>query len=108
MNTISNGNTRNSARNSKAVPINSRRTSFDSVKPREAGSPPVIARLDMAKLPAAPGLQPIDREQHHERHSQHDRGDDRRTAIVELLELDDDEERRDFRYAGNIACDEND
>ena len=62
----------------------------------------------MAKPPAAPGLQQVDDEQHDEGDRQHDRGDHRGAGIVELLELDDDEQRRDLRDAGNVAGDEDD
>ena len=37
---------------------------------------------------------------------QHDGGDGRGAGVVELLEPDDDEERRDLRDEGNVAGDE--
>ena len=48
----------------------------------------------------------IDDEQHGEGDDQHDRRDGRRAGIVEFLELDDDQQRRDLRHVGDVAGDE--
>src|SRR3954447_25608238 len=61
------------------------------------------AALDMTQLPPAPTLRRVDDKQHHERDGQHDRGYRGGAVVVVFLELNDDEQRRDFRDVGNIA-----
>ena len=58
--------------------------------------------------PAAPGLQQVDRQQHHERHHQHDEAERRGAGVVELLQLDDDQQRRDLGLHRQVAGDEDD
>ena len=54
----------------------------------------------------APPLQQVDRQQHHERRGQHHRGDRRGAGVVVLLELGDDQQRRDFGPHRHVAGDE--
>jgi hypothetical protein len=56
--------------------------------------------------PALPGLQRIDEEQQHERDQQHHHGHRGRAGVVVLLELADDDERRDLGHHGHVARDE--
>ena len=54
------------------------------------------------EAPRVQACSSVDRQQHDERDRQHDRGDRRRAGVVEFLELDDDQQRRDFGDAS--AC----
>ena len=56
--------------------------------------------------PPRPALQQVDRQQQHERGHQHQRGDRCGAGIVELLELDDDQQRHDLGHARHVAGDE--
>ncbi|ABA49583.1 hypothetical protein BURPS1710b_2014 [Burkholderia pseudomallei 1710b] len=51
-------------------------------------------------------LQRVDEEQHHERHDEHHDGERGGARVVVLLELRDDEQRRDFRFHRHVAGDE--
>src|SRR5690606_2176141 len=62
----------------------------------------------IAISPAAPGRDEVDEKEHGEGDRQHHRGDDGGAGIVELLEADDDQQRRDFRDEGDVAGDEDD
>src|SRR5690606_22835333 len=62
--------------------------------------------LTLRVAACAPPLQCIDQQQQSERGHQHHRADGRCTAIVILLRLGDDQQRRNFRGVGNVAGDE--
>src|ERR1700681_1037619 len=57
---------------------------------------------------ADPGLQEVDEEKESEGDHQHGRRHGSRAGVVELLQADDDEERRDLRDVGDVAGDEDD
>src|SRR5262245_22925706 len=101
---------RKSARNASASAISSARTAARSVVAADTlrGRTGAMDALAMAEPPPAPGLQQVDREQDAERERQHDDRDRGGAGVVELLQLDDDEHRRDLRHVRQIAGDEDD
>src|SRR4029450_5020992 len=111
------GITRNSRMKTSAAPTTSQRTSADSrIAGRDAAA---VARVVMAiRLPparasslapgAAPALQQVDDEQQDEGDGEHDDADGSGAGIVELLQLDDDEQRGDLRHHRHVAGDEDD
>ena len=56
----------------------------------------------------APRLQEIDREEDDERGRQHDETERCGAAVIELLQVDHDEQRRDLGFHRQVARDEND
>src|SRR5215212_8103389 len=109
--TTTSGSTRKKARNTSASPIRAARTWAGSV----SGSRMRASGMDRSSLavagsatlpPPRPGLQEVDREEKNERRDQHERGDHGRAGVVELLELDDDEQRHDLRVSRHVAGDE--
>ena len=62
----------------------------------------------LAAVPADPGLQPVDDQQHDERRHQHHQRQRRGARIVELLQLGDDQQRHDLRLHRHVAGDEDD
>ncbi|KAG1257695.1 hypothetical protein G6F65_015816 [Rhizopus arrhizus] len=65
-------------------------------------------RLDDGGQVAArlPALQQVDDEQQRERQHQHHRGDGGGAGVVELLQLGNDQQRRDLGHHGHVAGDE--
>src|SRR5262249_8321967 len=105
--TATTGRQTNRTRNASAVPISATRTTAGSrAGPGRAGSDaPSFSRGLVAP---APPLEPVDREQQDERRDQHHHGDACRARVVVLLELGDDQERRDLRPHRHVAGDEDD
>src|SRR5215211_7974818 len=93
--TASSGMTRNKARKPTASAISVQRTTLASVSASR-----------MAEPAAAEGLQAIYGEQRQEGDREHHRRDGGGAGIVELLELGDDEQRRDLRDERHVAGDE--
>src|SRR5262245_61080159 len=92
-----------------AMPISIPRTAKRSVSGNAWCAASLIAgiwAISATLPPPDPGLQEIDREQQRERADQHQRRDHGGARVVELFELDDDEERDDFRYARPVAGNE--
>src|ERR1700760_1503122 len=106
-NTTITGRIRKTARNASASAISSARTAVLSVvtagarrtRPARSG----VTRSDMTEPPPAPRLDEVDREQDDEGERQHDHRDRGSAAIVELLELDHDQDRRDLRDIRQVA-----
>src|SRR6188768_3302518 len=67
-----------------------------------------VSLVAIAIPPPAPGLDQVDDEEQREGDHQHDRGDDGGANIVEFLQADVDQQRRDLGDKGNIAGDEDD
>eukprot|EP01022_Parablepharisma_sp_SALTPOND_P004178 TRINITY_DN1187_c2_g1_i1.p1 TRINITY_DN1187_c2_g1~~TRINITY_DN1187_c2_g1_i1.p1 ORF type:complete len:554 (-),score=206.99 TRINITY_DN1187_c2_g1_i1:2173-3834(-) len=123
-NTATSGTNRNRVRNTSATPISDARTQAGSpVAPGVSGGSPramawlaaVLSTEEGAPLmsvplcPAAlagPGLQQVDGQQQHEGHDQHHHGNGRGAGIVVLLQLGDDEQRRDLGDHRHVAGDE--
>src|SRR6476469_6326479 len=96
--TISSGSTRKMPRNSATAAMRTNRTS---------GRSWVTSRcLDMAEPPAGPDLEQIVDQEQHEGDEQHGGGDRGCPRIVEFLEPDDDQQRRDLADIGDVAGDE--
>src|SRR2546423_8569486 len=129
--TNSSGTNRNTVRKASAAPISSRRTQAASsrcgarTRGTSSGSAIAVTGLSSAlrasglirarggpsrsclrALAAArPRLQPVDRQQQRERDDQHHDGDRGRARIVVLLELGDDDERRDLGHHRHVGRD---
>src|SRR5512147_3221799 len=98
-----------SARNASARTVNRMRSHSGSVTARRCiwSAAPVISWSSAsAAALLVPALQPVDDEQHAEAGDQYDRRDRRRSGVVVLLELDDDQQRCDLRHHRQVAGDE--
>src|SRR5215212_10522198 len=109
--TTTSGSTRKKARNTSASAIRAARIWAGSVSGRRVRASgedrSSVAVAGSATLPPPrPRLQEVDREEKNERRDQHERGDHGRAGVVELLELDDDEQRHDLRVSRHVAGDE--
>src|SRR5262245_56960719 len=102
-NTSSKGTRRKSVRNPIATAIRQTRTARGSVR-GSARSRAISARLhrDHAQR------EKVDGDQEGERHEQEDERDRRGAGVVELLEPDHDQKRRDLGLHGHVAGDEDD
>jgi hypothetical protein len=58
-------------------------------------------------LPVEPALEEVDENEQGEGNDQHAGGDHRGRAVLELLELLNDEQRQDFSFHRQVAGDEN-
>src|SRR5215813_14469081 len=105
---------RKTTRKSSAMAMSAPRTGADSVsgsrrrRSRGAGRSTTKsgdARSTTLSSPR-PSLQHVDGEEKDERGDQHQGGDHGGAGIIELLELDHDQKRNDFRIARDVAGDE--
>src|SRR5512132_1828190 len=97
------------ARNASARTVNETRSHVGSVTARRSiwSAAPIMSWSSAsAAALLVPTLQPVDDEQHAESGDQYDRSDRRSSGVVVLLELYDDQQRRDLRYHGQVAGDE--
>src|SRR4051794_27767328 len=106
MKTTRSGMNRKPTRKSPATAMRRNRTRASSVviDSRDRGFESAIS--DIAELPSAPGLELVDEEEEDEGDREHHGCDHRGSAIIELLEPDDDEEWRNLRHHGDVAGDE--
>src|SRR5690606_31843653 len=105
--------TRNRTRKAIATTVRASRLARPSVvafaaRPRMAWLVTMAASACMAEPPAAPDLDQVDEKQHGEGDGEHDCGQRGCARIVELLQPDHDQKRRDLRYVGDVAGDEDD
>src|SRR5262245_43969502 len=112
-NTTISGRMRKTRRNRNAVAISATRAANGSVSGSgdtgaRAGRRPGISASwarSTTLSPPRPGLQQVDGEKQDERRHQHQAGDHGGAGIVELLQLDDDEQRHDLGVDGHVAGD---
>src|SRR5579875_2396729 len=134
-NTIASGASSSAARKARQAAMSPQRTSAVTIvsrpgrvanssrnasgmSPAISVLPPSVCRLASVRRPPSarrgdepppsPGVDEIDREQHHERHDEHHGPERRGAPVVELLQVDDDEKRRDLGLPRNVARDEDD
>src|SRR5712691_4736369 len=101
-------------RKAVATPMTSQRTTADSLRTGRgrAGwrAEMVESATDIGLLPSRaagrPALQAVDQEQDDEGGDEHDHRDRGGVRGLELLQLDDDEQRRDLRHVGQITGNE--
>ena len=62
----------------------------------------------MAKSPRCPALYQIDQQKNHEGCGQHDGGNGGCTGIIIFFQLDDNQQRRNFRDIGQVSGNKND
>src|SRR5436309_8164469 len=111
MNTTASGRIRNSTRKASATASSAMRVIGDSVSgsdtravaSRRSTYFSVRAARSATLSPPRPRLQQVDREQQNKRGNQHRACQYGCAAIIELFELDDDEQRQDFRDSRHVA-----
>src|SRR4029079_811344 len=106
-NTTTSGRNRKPARKRLTIAMRAIRTPSLSVVTGARMTGEERAISDIAESPPAPRLKLVDREQKDEGNREHQHGDDGSAPIVELLETDDDEKRRDLRYHRYVTRYEN-
>src|SRR5262245_34841175 len=107
--TTTSGRKTNKPKNVSATMMSAMRT--PTVSPVAAGVRTVAgcsASTAIAESPAAPRLDHIDDEQHREGNRQHHSRDDGRAGVVELLQPDHDQQRRDLGHERDVAGNEDD
>ena len=111
--TATSGSSRNSARKTSATAIRVQRTAGGSPvargrRGRVAGRETAMVAMlrPRTRRRAAPALEQVDHQEQHERDDQHDHADRRGAGVVELLQLGDDQQRRDLGLHRHVAGDE--